>query len=63
MGGELGHVVFRNITVADNKLSGIEFERTTLGRDRIDDCYAEDLMVVGVSTHNPGQTIHGIVAP
>jgi hypothetical protein len=31
MGGELGHVVFRNITVADNKLSGIEFERITLG--------------------------------
>ena len=63
MGGELGLVVFRNITVADNKLSGIEFERITLGDDRIDECYAEDLIVIGVSTDNPGQTVHGIVAP
>ena len=42
----LGHVVFRNITVADNKLSGLEVERINLGSDRIDDCYAENLMVV-----------------
>ena len=51
MGGELGKVVFRNITVADNGVSGIEFERIAAG---FDDCYAEDLMVVGVSNGNPG---------
>ena len=50
----LGHVVFKNITVADNKLSGLEVERINLSSDRIDDCYAEDLMVVGVSNGNPG---------
>ena len=50
----LGHVVFRNITVADNKLSGLEVERINLSSDRIDDCYAENLMVVGVSNGNPG---------
>jgi hypothetical protein len=33
MGGDLGLVVFRNITVADNANSGIEFERITLGAD------------------------------
>jgi len=63
MGGDLGKVVFRNITVADNANSGIEFERTTFSRDLIGECYAEDLTIIGVSDGNPGTTTHGIVAP
>jgi hypothetical protein len=54
MGGDLGLVVFRNITVADNANSGIEFERITLGADQIDVNHAEDLTVIGVSNGNPG---------
>ena len=63
MGGDLGLVVFRNITVADNANSGIEFERITLGVDQIDVCQAYDLTVIGVSNGNPGSSTHGIVAP
>ena len=63
MGGDYGHVVLRNITVADNANSGIEFERIVLGSDRIDECHAEDLTIIGVSNGNPGKSTHGIVAP
>jgi hypothetical protein len=63
MGGDYGHVVLRNITVADNANSGIEFERITLSPDRINECKAEDLTVIGVSNGNPGKSTHGIVAP
>ena len=56
-------VVLRNITVADNANSGIEFERITLGSDQIDVCRAEDLVVIGRSNGNPGSSTHGIVAP
>jgi hypothetical protein len=64
MGGDYGRVVFRHITVADNKLAGFEFERIELsGEDKMSACYAEDLFVVGRSTGNPGEAKHGIVAP
>ena len=63
MGGDYGHVVFRNITVADNANSGIEFERIVLDSTRINDCHAEDLTIIGVSNGNPGKSTHGIVAP
>ena len=63
MGGDYGHVILRNITVADNKGSGIEFERINLGADMIDRCRAENLTVIGVSNGNPGSSRHGIVAP
>lgn len=63
MGGDLGLVVFRNITLSDNANSGLEFERITLGSDQIDLNHAEDLTVVGVSNGNPGRTNHGLVAP
>ena len=63
MGGDLGRIVFRNITVADNAGSGIEFERITLSPDEIDVCHAEDLIIIGRSDGNPGRSTHGIVAP
>ena len=63
MGGDLGLVVFRNITVADNAGSGIEFERIMLGPDDIDVNRAEDLVVIGRSNGNPGSSTHGLVAP
>jgi len=63
MGGDLGLVVFRNITVADNANSGIEFERITLSPSLINTCRAEDLVIIGRSNGNPGRSTHGIVAP
>ena len=49
--------------MADNAGSGLEFERIGLGASEIDVNHAEDLVVVGVSNGNPGQTHHGLVAP
>jgi hypothetical protein len=63
MGGDLGRVVFRNITVADNANSGLEFERIVLGPEEIDVNHAEDLVIIGRSNGNPGRSTHGIVAP
>ena len=63
MGGDYGRIVLRNITVADNANSGIEFERIHLEPDEIDVCRAEDLTIIGISNGNPGRTTHGIVAP
>ena len=63
MGGDYGMVTLRNITVADNGQSGVEFERITLGSDQINVCHAEDLVIIGVSNENPGKATHGIVAP
>lgn len=63
MGGDYGFVVLRNITVADNANSGIEFERIHLSPEFINECNATDLTVIGVSNGNPGRSTHGIVAP
>jgi hypothetical protein len=63
MGGDYGKIVLRNITVADNANSGIEFERINLSPDLIDVCRAENLVIIGRSNGNPGESTHGIVAP
>jgi hypothetical protein len=63
MGGDLGDVVFRNITVADNRESGVEFERIVLGADQLDVMHSENIFVVGQSNGNPGVAGFGIVAP
>lgn len=63
MGGDYGLVVLRNITVADNANSGIEFERIGLPVSQIDVCRAENLVVIGRSNGNAGDSTHGIVAP
>ena len=59
----MGFVILKNITVADNANSGIEFERTTFDRANINNCNATDLFIVGQSNGNPGSATHGIVAP
>ena len=63
MGSKFGLVVLRNITVADNKGSGIEFEKITLDVDFKDVCRAENLVIIGTSNGNTGSATHGIVAP
>ena len=62
MGGFLGKVVFRNITVADCP-AGIEFEWTTTSVADKDVCRVEDSVVIGRSNGNAGSSTHGIVAP
>ena len=63
MGGTLGDIVFRNITVSDCRVAGIEFEDISLGSNRIDDMHTENAFVVGQSNGNPGTAGFGIVAP
>ena len=63
MGSKFGLVVLRNITVADNRGSGIEFEKILLNADDKDVCRAENLVIIGTSNGNAGSSTHGIVTP
>jgi hypothetical protein len=63
MGLNYGLVAFRNITVSDNGLSGIELEWILMGGDNKDVCRVENSVVIGTSNGNPGTATHGIVAP
>lgn len=62
MGLRLGAIVFKDIKVADNKNSGIQFDHVVTSDPEAN--YLESALVIGTS-NNPagGRTGHGIITP
>ena len=60
MGGDLGLVTFRNVTVAACAQHGISFERITVGKDL---CDVDGAVLVGSSNLAGGSTTIGFSGP
>jgi hypothetical protein len=64
MGGNIGAVIFRNITVADNRLAGIEIERDVNSAEMVG--YLDGALVVGRTEANMETDVgspRGIITP